>query len=43
LAVGALDIQGCDRFLAEVRDLERAATLDGFFESLVIATERAST
>ena len=43
LAVGALGVQRCDQVLAEVRGLERAATLDGLFESLVIATERATT
>ena len=43
LAVGALGAQRCDQVLAEVRGLERAATLDGLFESLVIATERANT
>jgi 2-methylcitrate dehydratase len=42
LAVGALGAQRCDQVLAEVRGLERATTLDGLFESLMIATERAN-
>ena len=42
LAMGALGAQRCDQVLAEVRGLERAATLDGLFESLMIATERAN-
>jgi len=37
LASGALGPKGCDRLLAEVRDLDNAATLDGLFESLVIS------
>jgi len=43
LTVGALGAQRCDQVLAEVRGLERAATLGGLFESLVIATEQANT
>ena len=37
LASGALGPKGCERLLAEVRDLDNAATLDGLFESLVIS------
>ena len=37
LASGALGPKGCDRLLAEVRDVDNAATLDGLFESLVIS------
>jgi 2-methylcitrate dehydratase len=37
LASGALGVEGCDRVLAEVWDLENAATLDRLFESLVIS------
>ena len=37
LAVGALGAERCDHVLAEVRGLERAATLDRLFESLVVA------
>jgi 2-methylcitrate dehydratase len=40
LASGALGAQGCDRVLAEVWDLENAATLDRLFESLVISRQR---
>jgi 2-methylcitrate dehydratase len=36
LASAALRAEGCDRVLAHVWDLEKAATLDGLFESLVI-------
>ena len=39
LASGALGARGCDRVLAEVWNLEKAATPDGLFESL----ERATT
>ncbi|PYN26353.1 MAG: hypothetical protein DMD99_05950 [Candidatus Rokuibacteriota bacterium] len=39
LASGALGVRGCDRVLAEVWNLEKAATPDGLFESL----ERATT
>src|SRR6266478_1477683 len=35
LASGALGADGCDRVLAEVWDLENAATLNRLFESLV--------
>src|SRR5881409_1342897 len=38
LAPRALGAGQCDRVLAEVRGLEDTATLDGLFESLVIAT-----
>lgn len=38
LTSGALGAKGCDRVLAEVWALEKAATLDGLFESLVIST-----
>ena len=34
LASEALGAKGCDRVLAEVWNLEKAATLDGLFESL---------
>ena len=37
LASGALRDKGCDRVLAAVRDLDKAPTLDGLFESLVIS------
>ena len=37
LAGGALGPKGCDRVLVEVWGLERAPTLDGLFESLVIS------
>src|SRR5439155_9100208 len=37
LASGALRAKGCDRVLAAVRDLDKAPTLDGLFESLVIS------
>jgi 2-methylcitrate dehydratase len=37
LASGALGAEGCDRVLAEVWNLENAATLDRLFESLVIS------
>jgi 2-methylcitrate dehydratase len=37
LASGALGAAGCDRALAELWRLENAATVDGLFESLVIA------
>ena len=36
LASAALGAQGCDRVLAEVWNLEKAATLDRLFDSLVI-------
>jgi 2-methylcitrate dehydratase len=36
LASGALRAEGCDRVLTHVWDLEKATTLDGLFESLVI-------
>jgi 2-methylcitrate dehydratase len=36
LASGTLTTEGCDRVLAEVWDLENAATLDSLFEGLVI-------
>jgi len=38
LASPALGAKGCDRVLAEVAGLDRAATLDALFESLVIST-----
>jgi 2-methylcitrate dehydratase len=38
LACGALGAHGCDRVLAEVWNLENAATLDKLFESLVISS-----
>jgi len=38
LASGALGAKGCDRVLAEVWSLEKAATPDGLFESLQRAT-----
>ncbi|MGH7824870.1 MAG: MmgE/PrpD family protein [Candidatus Binatia bacterium] len=41
LASGALGAEGCDRVLAEVWDLENAATLDRLFESLVISRQRS--
>jgi len=37
LASATLGARGCDRVLAEVQRLEKAATLDGLFESLVVA------
>jgi 2-methylcitrate dehydratase len=37
LAGDALGRERCDRVLAEVRGLENAATLDGLFESLIVA------
>ena len=37
LASGALRAKGFDRVLAAVRDLDKAPTLDGLFESLVIS------
>jgi 2-methylcitrate dehydratase len=37
LASGALGVEGCDRVLAEVWDLENSATLNRLFESLVIS------
>jgi 2-methylcitrate dehydratase len=37
LAAAALDRARCDRVLTEVENLERAATLDGLFESLIVA------
>ena len=37
LASGALRAEGCDRVLAEVWNVENAATLDELFESLVIS------
>src|SRR5262245_28807279 len=42
LASGVLGAEGCDRMLAEVWDLENAATLDKLFESLVISRRRTS-
>ena len=42
LASGALGVEGCDRVLAELWDLENAATLDSLFESLVISRRRTS-
>ncbi len=42
LASGALGAGGGDRVLAEVWDLESAATLDRLFESLVISPRRTS-
>lgn len=42
LASGALGVEGCDRVLAEVWDLENTATLDRLFESLVISRRRNS-
>ena len=42
LASGALGVEGCDRVLAEVWDLENSATLDRLFESLVISRRRNS-
>jgi 2-methylcitrate dehydratase len=40
LASGALGAKECDRVLAEVWDLENAATLDKLFESLVLSRQR---
>jgi len=40
LASGTLTTEGCDRVLAEVWDLENAATLDSLSESLVIPRRR---
>lgn len=37
LAGSALGPTGCDRVLAEVWELEKAATLDGLSESLVVS------
>jgi 2-methylcitrate dehydratase len=37
LASGTLGVEGCDRVLAEVWDLENSATLDKLFKSLVIS------
>jgi 2-methylcitrate dehydratase len=37
LASGALGAEGCDRVLGEVSTLENTATLDGLFESMVLA------
>src|SRR5262245_2297527 len=37
LAVGALGTEQCDRVFAQVWDLEKAPTLDGLFESLVLS------
>ena len=42
LASGALGVEGCDRVLAEVWNLENSATLDKLFESLVISRRRNS-
>jgi 2-methylcitrate dehydratase len=42
LASAALGAEGCDRVLAEVWDLENAATLDRLFESLVISRRSTS-
>jgi 2-methylcitrate dehydratase len=42
LASGALGAEGCDRVLGEVSTLENTATLDGLFESMVIARGRTS-
>jgi 2-methylcitrate dehydratase len=42
LASGALGAEGCDRVLAQVWNLENAATLDGLFDSLVISRPRTS-
>ena len=42
LASGALGVEGCDRVLAEVWDLEKSATLDRLFESLVISRRQNS-
>ena len=42
LASGALGVEGCDRVLAEVWELENSATLDRLFESLVISRRRTS-
>ena len=42
LASGALGVEGCDRVLAEVSDLENATTLDSLFESLVISRRRTA-
>jgi 2-methylcitrate dehydratase len=37
LAAGQLGVEGCDRVLAEIWNLENAATLDKLFESLIIS------
>jgi 2-methylcitrate dehydratase len=42
LAGGRLGTQGCDRVLAEVWNLENAATLDKLFDSLVISPRSTS-
>ena len=42
LAYGALGAEGCDRVLAEVWNLENAATLDTLFENLVISRRSSS-
>jgi 2-methylcitrate dehydratase len=42
LTSGALGMEGRDRVLAEVWDLENAATLDRLFESLVISRRKTS-
>jgi len=42
LTSGPLGAEGCDRVLAEVWDLENAATLDRLFESLVISRRSTS-
>jgi 2-methylcitrate dehydratase len=42
LAYGALGAEGCDRVLAEVWNLENAATLDKLFENLVISRRSSS-
>jgi len=41
LAYGALGVEGCNRVLAEVWDLENRATLDRLVESLVISPRNA--
>jgi len=40
LAAGALGAKGCDRVLSEVWSLEKAATVDGLFDSLLRPTAR---
>jgi 2-methylcitrate dehydratase len=42
LASGALEAEGCDRVIAEVWNLENAATVNRLFESLVISRQRTS-
>jgi 2-methylcitrate dehydratase len=42
LASGMLGVEGCDRVLAEVWELENSATLDRLFESLVIPRRQTS-